>query len=323
MPAPVTAAPPPPTLLGRSPTRVEAQGTVTPHATVAPPAAGRGPWIYIVAAVVLVGAGGALGWYLTHGNPATRQTSPSPAAVLIELAQRSLDARDYNRALDQAEQALRVDSTSTEARRLMELARAGLAAQTAHVHDADVPPAPTAAPPVVKASPSPTHVRASVAPPTVPPAPPTTLAYVPPPTTVAATTLPPPPVTPPPTPPPTTVAVTVPPTTVAPPPVVNEDLAVRRVVEEYGRAIEQKDLALFKKLYPGLSPDGEKKLRDAFQGGGAQIVRITIADVQISGAQATVHLSRQDTIDGQSRTFQQTVLLSKSQSGWIIREIGR
>ncbi len=321
----MTVAPPAPTLLGRSPTRVEAQRTVSPQATVAPPAAGRGPWVYAVAAVALVAAGGGLGWFITHGNRVTPQpgpSAPSPATVLIELAQRSLDARDYSRALDQAEQALKVDPASTEVRRLIDLARGGLAAQTAHVRDGDGTAVPTAAPPVtLKPSPSPTKIKPTALPP--PTAPPTTQPYSPPPTTVVATTTLPPPVTQPP--PPTTVAPppTAPPTTAAPPPVVNEDAAVRRVIAEYGRAIEEKDLALFKRLYPGLSADGEKRLRDAFQGSGAQTVRITISDVQVSGAQATVRLSRQDTLDGQSRTFQQTVQLSKSPSGWIIREIGR
>jgi hypothetical protein len=322
IPAPVTAAPPAPTLLGRSPTRVEAQRTVSPQATVAPAAAGRGPWVYAVAAVVLVVAGGALSRFLaTDYGWRTHPPGPSaapPSAVAIELAQRSLDAKDYNRALDQAEQALRLDPTSTEARRLMELARSGLAAQTAR---ADVTPAPTAPPPTVKASPSPVKTRASTVPP--PTAPPTVAPYSPPPTTVVVTTtLPPPSLAPPPTTPPTTVAVTVPPTTVAPPPVVNEDLAVRHVIAEYGRAIEEKDLGLFKRVYPGLSPEAEKRLRDAFQA-GSQTVRITIGDVQISGAQATVRVTRQDTIDGQSRTFPQTFRLTKGPSGWIIHDIGK
>ena len=100
-------------------------------------------------------------------------------------------------------------------------------------------------------------------------------------------------------------------------------MAVRKIVAEYGRAIEEKDLQLFKRLKPNLTADDEQKLRNAFQGGGSHSVRITIADVKVSGEQATVRLSRQDQIDGHTQTSQQTLQLTKGPSGWTIREIGR
>jgi hypothetical protein len=118
--------------------------------------------------------------------------------------------------------------------------------------------------------------------------------------------------------------VAAPPTTVTPPTtVVNEEAAIRKVIADYGRAIEEKNLALFKTLKPNLTGDEERRLREAFQIAAAQTVRITIANVQISGSQATAHLTRQDTIDGRSQAFQQTLQLSKTPGGWTIREIGR
>ena len=321
-----TQVPPPPTLLGRSPTRVEGQGTIVspPPGRPAPSAAtpartprGGGLATYAVGAVVLLVGGGGLGWYLTHRGDQTASNRtppvPPPAAVALELAQRSLDAKDYSRALDQAEQALRLDPGSAEARRLMEAARAGLSPPTTQKREEVVP---TSAPPTTRpaASPKGHPTAAPTAAPTIVP------------TTTLPATLPPPP--PPPTTvtttPPTTLAptTTVPTTTLAPSPVVSDDTLIRRVVADYGRAIEEKDLALFKRIYPGLTAEAEKKLREAF-GAGTQTVNITILDVQVAGGQATVHLSRRDTIDGQARSFNQTMKLARSGAGWVITGMGQ
>ena len=45
---------------------------------------------------------------------------------------------------------------------------------------------------------------------------------------------------------------------------VGADAAVRRVIEEYGRAISSQDVALFRSLKPDLTADDEKRLREAF-----------------------------------------------------------
>jgi serine/threonine protein kinase len=149
-------------------------------------------------------------------------------------------------------------------------------------------------------------------------------------TTVPATTFP----TPPPTtqapvtqPPITQPPVTAPPQTAPPvtqpPPPVNEEPAIRRTVNEYGRAIEQKDLALFRRLKPSLTADEERRLKEAFEASASDSVRIEVKDVRISGNRATVHLVRQDTIGGRLQTIQQTLVLVKSAGGWTIQEIGR
>lgn len=146
-------------------------------------------------------------------------------------------------------------------------------------------------------------------------------------TTLPAATPPPP--TPPPVTqaPPTQAPATAPPQTAPPvtqpPPPVNEEPAIRRTVSEYGRAIEQRDLALFRRLKPNLTDDEERRLKEAFEVAPSDSVRIDIKDLKISGNRATVRLDRRDTIGGRVQTLQQRLLLVKGAAGWTIQDIGR
>jgi len=150
--------------------------------------------------------------------------------------------------------------------------------------------------------------------------PPATMPATPPPATLPHVTLPPPTV------PPTTQA----PATLAPatlPPATqpaSEEPAVRRVIAEYGRALQTKDLALFRSIKPNLSGAEEDKLRASF----ANIpknwqVNIAVSSVLIDGSQATVHASRTDTVNGKPMSHHQSFTLTKGASGWTIRDIGR
>jgi len=151
-----------------------------------------------------------------------------------------------------------------------------------------------------------------------------------------------PPVTTPATMPPVTTPVTVPPTTVPPttlapvtqPPVtvpvtapptmpVSEEPAVRKVIAEYGRALQNKDLALFRSVKPNLSGTEEDKLRASFANIKDWRVNISISSVVIDGGQATVHASRNDTVNGKAVSLHQTFRLTKGSSGWTIRDIGQ
>ena len=151
-----------------------------------------------------------------------------------------------------------------------------------------------------------------------------------------------PPVTTPATMPPVTTPVTVPPTTVPPttlapvtqPPVtvpvtapptmpVSEEPAVRKVIAEYGRALQNKDLALFRSVKPNLSGTEEDKLRASFANIKDWRVNISISSVVIDGGQATVHASRNDTVNGKAVTLHQTFTLTKGPAGWTIRSIGQ
>jgi tRNA A-37 threonylcarbamoyl transferase component Bud32 len=114
---------------------------------------------------------------------------------------------------------------------------------------------------------------------------------------------------------------------VIPPPVpvvATEETAIRRVLADYGSAIERKDLALFRTVKPDLSPDEEKRLRDAFSAVRSQQVGITVSSIKVSGSQATVHVLRHDTIDGKRQGFfRQIFTVVKGPSGWVIEGIGQ
>ena len=49
------------------------------------------------------------------------------------------------------------------------------------------------------------------------------------------------------------------------PPEVNDESAIRRVVAAYARAIETKDLALFRSIKPNLGADEERRIQQGFR----------------------------------------------------------
>jgi hypothetical protein len=135
----------------------------------------------------------------------------------------------------------------------------------------------------------------------------TTLA---PPTTLAAVA------TLPPAPPPTAPPVTAPPVTAAPaatlPRGPSDDALVRRAISDFARAIENKDLAAYKALRPGLSREDEGKLRAAFDNVRSQEVELVVRVV------------RSGKVNGQAvPTRRETYRLSKGPGGWSIRDIGQ
>jgi hypothetical protein len=102
-----------------------------------------------------------------------------------------------------------------------------------------------------------------------------------------------------------------------------DEPAVKRVIADYARAIESKDLVLFRSVNPGLSPDAEKRLKDAFRSVKSQGVAVTINSVRIDGNSATVRLTRRDTLDGKAMPpIEQTFTLTKGPGGWFIQKIG-
>jgi eukaryotic-like serine/threonine-protein kinase len=102
-----------------------------------------------------------------------------------------------------------------------------------------------------------------------------------------------------------------------------QEPAIRKVIADYGRAIESKDIALFKAVKPNLTPDEEKRLQESFKAIKSQQVGITVDAVQVEGAQATVRVSRQDTINGTKvKPIQQVFRLTQSGGAWSIQAIG-
>jgi hypothetical protein len=101
-----------------------------------------------------------------------------------------------------------------------------------------------------------------------------------------------------------------------------EEAAVRKLLVEYAKAIENKDLALFRTVKPNLTKEEESRLQKAFASFRSQVVKITIQSIQVQVRQATVKVVRRDTIDSSTiASFPQTLLLDRGTGGWTIREI--
>jgi serine/threonine protein kinase len=159
-------------------------------------------------------------------------------------------------------------------------------------------------------------------------------------TTMASASLPPPPSIPPGTPSPSasaTIAPTAVPTpvpsasaSVRPPPPSSapiggaaDDAAIRKVVEDFARAVQGKDLVLYRAVKPNLSADEEKRLRAIFKQAKSYKVVVTGVTIQFEGAEAKVRVSQQHTVDGASFALQQLLTMVKTPTGWIIRDIGQ
>jgi hypothetical protein len=95
------------------------------------------------------------------------------------------------------------------------------------------------------------------------------------------------------------------------------------VVDEYARAIQSKDLELFRAVKPNLSAEEEKRLRAVFKQYKSYKVSATVTSIQLDAPLARVRISRQDTIDGKPFTLQQLLTMVKGPDGWTIREIGQ
>ena len=111
------------------------------------------------------------------------------------------------------------------------------------------------------------------------------------------------------------------------PPEADDESAIRAVVAAYARAIETKDLALFRSIKPNLGADEERRIQQGFRAVTSQKVNITIVSIDRRGDRASLQLRRQDIIEAggrrQSPESRQTMTLAKSNGSWFIVEIGR
>ena len=102
---------------------------------------------------------------------------------------------------------------------------------------------------------------------------------------------------------------------------------IRRVIATYARAIETKDLALYRSVKPNLSAAEQKTIEDGFRAVTSQRVTINIQSIEHLGPDAIVRLRRHDVIQAggrqQTADSQQSITLVRAASGWVIREIGR
>jgi serine/threonine protein kinase len=108
-------------------------------------------------------------------------------------------------------------------------------------------------------------------------------------------------------------------------PVESDDALIRGVIRTYERAIETKNVDLFRSVRPGLSTAEESRLRASFSQVDSQQVDIVVEELRVDGRTATVRLSRRDTVMSggrrQTNASRQTLRFEKTAPGWIITEI--
>ena len=99
------------------------------------------------------------------------------------------------------------------------------------------------------------------------------------------------------------------------------------MVATYVRAIETKDLALFRSIKPNMSPEEQRRIEEGFRAVSSQRVAIVILAINRRDQEASVRLQRSDRIEagGRQQTIdtQQTMTLIRNGAAWTIREIGR
>ena len=104
-----------------------------------------------------------------------------------------------------------------------------------------------------------------------------------------------------------------------------DDQAIRQLVVSYGRAIEGKDLGLFRSIKPNLSSEEERRLQDGFRSVTSQRVELTVTSISRRGDEATVSVRRRDTIQAggreQTAESRQTLGVSRQKDRWVIVSI--
>jgi tetratricopeptide (TPR) repeat protein len=104
-----------------------------------------------------------------------------------------------------------------------------------------------------------------------------------------------------------------------------DEAAIGRVIAAYARAIETKDVRLFRSIKPNLSREEERRLEESFRAVTSQRVNATILSIDRHGDQATVVLRRRDTIraGGREQTVerQQSMTLTRAGRDWTILDI--
>jgi hypothetical protein len=103
-----------------------------------------------------------------------------------------------------------------------------------------------------------------------------------------------------------------------------QEEAVKRLLVSYEKAIETKDLSLFRSVKPNLSGEEEKRLRKAFESTRSHEVSISVEALECQEGHCLARLTRRDTLDGSIvSSFPQTLRLSSGPDGFVIEEIGR
>jgi hypothetical protein len=102
------------------------------------------------------------------------------------------------------------------------------------------------------------------------------------------------------------------------------EAAIIALIEDYVRALETKDVKLFRRVKPALSDAEEKRLQTAFASGPKQSIELMVRALEIADGKAQLKASRRDTISGGIvSSFPQSFGLEKQHDAWVITEIGR
>ena len=314
----------------------------------------RMPALALSLAAIAIVALGVAGFYALRDRDAAPAATPPAAAAQppvlseaidarLKLAQASLQNRDFRAALTYAGEVLTLDPGHAEAARIRDAARAALPAVAPEAKSPDIaaPPAPRTraadpapsdrrAPPPAEAGPvsrsSPTQSAPQPERPSAPAAPlPDPSPAAAPPVSSPQTAIPAPPDVAPDRPAPKPATTPEPAEKPAAPPPVEEDAAIRNVVTTYARAIETKDLALFRSIKPNLSVEEERRLSEGFRAVTSQKVALTVLSINRRGDEAVVVVRRRDAIDagGRQRTVesQQMLTLNRARDAWVISTI--
>lgn len=239
------------------------------------------------------GAGQALD--TARGIDASAPAVTEIASSLAEYARQRESAADAARRPRPAAEPPRETHTTVPA------APAAAVAPTQPASRVDTPPVTAAPPPPVPAAPVATAPL--VVPEPVPAPPKTTTGTAPPAAEPREREKPPP----------------------AAPAAEEDDAAIRRVTATYARAIESKDVALFRSIKPNLSREEERRLQDGFRAVASQRVNLTILSIDKRGDEASLVLRRRDIIQAGGREHtaesQQTMTLARTGRGWTIVDI--
>jgi hypothetical protein len=104
-----------------------------------------------------------------------------------------------------------------------------------------------------------------------------------------------------------------------------DESAIRRVIGTYARAIENKDVQLFRSVVPNLSREAERRLEEGFRAVTSQRVDLTILSIERRGDRASVLVRRRDTIEvgrrQQTAESQQAMTLARTGRDWTIVDI--
>ena len=96
------------------------------------------------------------------------------------------------------------------------------------------------------------------------------------------------------------------------------------MVQTYKRAIETKDIALFRSVWPNLSRAAETTITNSFRSIDSQQIELRIDNLRIDGRTASAQIVRRDTLITSGRrqvqNITQTLRFQKTDAGWFISE---